>query len=146
MRRNHDAKAQQLNEVALFRGCSPEELAHLAGITDDAILEEGQVLCDQGDVGLACYVIVEGEVEVLVGQQIVATVGAGQTVGEMALLDGRPRSATVIARTQVHLLVIDADRFRDLVAESRTIARGLLRELSGRLRELDLNVAEALTP
>jgi CRP/FNR family transcriptional regulator, cyclic AMP receptor protein len=143
MRHNHDAKAQQLRQVDLFRRCSPKELARLARIADDAILEAGQVLCHQGEVGLACYVIVEGEVDVVVRHRVIARVGAGQTVGEMALLDGRPRSATVIARSQLHLLVIDADRFSHLLADSPTVTRGLLQELSGRVRELDLDLAEA---
>jgi CRP/FNR family cyclic AMP-dependent transcriptional regulator len=143
MRRNQNAKAQQLGQVHPFRRCSPKELAHLARIADDAILEDGQVLCHQGDVGIACYVIIEGEVDVVVGHRVIATVGAGQTVGEMALLDGRPRSATVIARSQLHLLVIDADRFANLLAESPAVTRGLLQELSGRVRELDLDLAEA---
>jgi CRP/FNR family cyclic AMP-dependent transcriptional regulator len=143
MRRNRRAKAQQLAEVRLFHGCSPEELDHLARITDDAIFEDGQILCEQGDVGTACYVLVDGEVDVVVRHEVVATVSAGETVGEMALLDGRPRSATLIARGQLHALVIDAERFADLVADSPYIATALLRELSRRLRATDLTVAQA---
>ncbi|MGH9013787.1 MAG: cyclic nucleotide-binding domain-containing protein [Acidimicrobiia bacterium] len=143
MRRSHRLKAQQLGEVRLFRRCSAKELEHLSRVTDDAIFEEGEVLFHQGDVGVACYVIVDGRVDVVVGRETVATVGAGETVGEMALLDGRPRSATVVARGQVHALVIEAECFAALLADSPVFARALLRELTARLRKLDLNVAAA---
>jgi CRP/FNR family transcriptional regulator, cyclic AMP receptor protein len=141
MRRDAAAKVQQLAEVRLFRGCTARELDHIARIADDAIFEDGQILCEQGDVGIACYVLVDGQVEVIIGQELVATVRSGETVGEMALLDGRPRSATVIARGQVRALVIDAERFGDLVADSPSFAHAMLRELSRRLRALELSIA-----
>ena len=111
MRNAEDPKIRRLGEVALFRHCTPKELTRLAGITDQAVLETGQVLCRQGEVATAAYVIDDGEAHVKVGDHVIGAVGAGGIVGEMGLLDYRPRSATVVARTPMKVYVIDARRF-----------------------------------
>jgi CRP/FNR family transcriptional regulator, cyclic AMP receptor protein len=137
MRHVEDAKTRRLSEVALFRHCTPKELAGLASITDQAVLETGQVLCRQGEVATAAFVIDDGEAGVKVGEQVIGAVGEGEIVGEMGLLDYRPRSATVVARTPMKVYVIDARRFESVLEDTPTLARNLLRELTGRIRGLD---------
>ena len=137
MRNAEDPKIRRLREVALFRHCTPKELTRLAGITDEAVLETGQVLCRQGEVATAAFVIDDGEANVKVGDHVITAVGAGGIVGEMGLLDYRPRSATVVARTPMKVYVIDARRFEGVLEETPTLARNLLRELTGRIRGLD---------
>ena len=137
MRNAEDPKIRRLREVALFRHCTPKELTRLAGITDRAVLETGQVLCRQGEVATAAFVIDDGDASVKVGEQVIGEVGAGSIVGEMGLLDYRPRSATVVARTPMNVYVIDARRFEGILEETPTLARNLLRELTGRIRGLD---------
>jgi CRP/FNR family cyclic AMP-dependent transcriptional regulator len=137
MRNADDGKIRRLGEVALFRHCSPTELALLAGITDQAVLETGQVLCRQGEVATAAYVIDDGEANVKIGNEVIGAVGGGESVGEMGLLDYRPRSATVVARTPMKVYVIDARRFESVLEDAPTLARNLLRELTGRIRGLD---------
>jgi CRP/FNR family transcriptional regulator, cyclic AMP receptor protein len=137
MRHVDDPKARRLGEVALFRHCSDKELTRLASITDQAVLETGQVLCRQGEVATAAYVVDDGEASVKVGDQVIGSVGAGESVGEMGLLDYRPRSATVVARTPMKVYVIDARRFESVLEDAPTLARNLLRELTGRIRDLD---------
>lgn len=132
-----DAKIRRLREVALFRNCTPKELTRLAGITDQAVLETGQVLCRQGEVATAAFVIDDGEANVKVADHVIGTVGGGGIVGEMGLLDYRPRSATVVARTPMKVYVIDARRFESVLEDTPTLARNLLRELTGRIRGLD---------
>jgi CRP/FNR family transcriptional regulator, cyclic AMP receptor protein len=129
MRHADDPKTRRLGEVALFRHCSDKELARLASITDQAVLETGQVLCRQGEVATAAFV--------KVGDHVIGSVGAGESVGEMGLLDYRPRSATVVARTPMKVYVIDARRFESVLEDAPTLARNLLRELTGRIRDLD---------
>jgi len=131
------SKADRLREIDLFRRCSHDDLVALAGIVDDLTVLPGFVLCDQGRVADDCYVIEEGEAEVSIGGELVTTVGPGDPVGEMALLDHLPRSATVVARTPMKLYVISAARFEDLLG-STAIARGLLEHLSLRVRELEV--------
>jgi CRP/FNR family transcriptional regulator, cyclic AMP receptor protein len=137
MRHVDDPKIRRLAEVALFRHCSDKELARLASITDQAVLETGQVLCRQGEVATAAYVVDDGEASVKVSDQVIGSVGAGESVGEMGLLDYRPRSATVVARTPMKVYVIDARRFESVLEDAPTLARNLLRELTGRIRDLD---------
>jgi CRP-like cAMP-binding protein len=137
MRNVEDPKISRLGEVALFQHCTPKELTRLAGITDQAVLETGQVLCRQGEVATAAYVIDDGDASVKVGEHVIGAVGAGEIVGEMGLLDYRPRSATVVARTPMKVYVIDARRFESVLEDTPTLARNLLRELTGRIRGLD---------
>jgi CRP/FNR family cyclic AMP-dependent transcriptional regulator len=144
MRHALDAKAEQLGQVRLFRHCTPKELAKLAAVTDEVALEEGRVLCRQGEVATACYVIIEGEADVQVGTEVVGKVGPGESVGEMGLLDAKPRSAGVVSRTPMRLYVIDSRRFEGVITRAPSIARNLLRDLSGRIRDLDrVRVAES---
>ena len=80
MRNVDDPKIRRLGEVALFQHCTPKELTRLAGITDQAVLETGQVLCRQGEVATAAFVIDDGHASVKVGQQVIGGVGAGGDV------------------------------------------------------------------
>ena len=137
MRRTDDQKIRRLGDIELFKHCTPKELARLSSITDEAVLETGQVLCRQGEVATAAYVIDDGEASVRVGTQVIGAVGPGESVGEMGLLDYRPRSASVIARSPMKVYVIDARRFESVLEDTPTLARSLLRELTGRIRGLD---------
>jgi CRP/FNR family cyclic AMP-dependent transcriptional regulator len=137
MRRIDDGKIRRLAEVELFRHCTPKELSRLAAITDEAVLETGQVLCRQGEVATAAYVIDDGEANVKIGNHFIGTVGPGESVGEMGLLDYRPRSASVVARSPMKVYVIDARRFESLLEDAPTLSRSLLRVLTGRIRDLD---------
>jgi CRP/FNR family transcriptional regulator, cyclic AMP receptor protein len=143
MRRTDNGKVKRLGQVELFRHCTLKELARLASITDEAVLETGQVLCRQGEVATAAYVIDDGEASVKIGTQVIGTVGPGESVGEMGLLDYRPRSATVVARSPMKVYAIDARRFESVLEEAPTLARSLLRELTGRIRGLDAAASES---
>jgi CRP-like cAMP-binding protein len=96
----------------------------------------GTILCDQGRVADACFVVVDGEAQVTVGGADIARAGPGQPIGEMGLLDHLPRSATVTAVTPMRLYRISAERFEQVLG-STAISRGLLEHLSRRLRELE---------
>lgn len=126
----------RLAQVDLFKRCTNKDLEALADIVDDETVEAGALICEQGRVADASFVVVEGEASVMVGDEIVGIVGPGESVGEMGLLDHLPRSATVTARTHMHLYRIDADRFAKLL-ESSAISRGLLEQLSLRIRDLE---------
>jgi len=71
MRNVDDPKIRRLREVALFQHCTSKELAHLASITDQAVLETGQVLCRQGEVATAAFVVDDGDASVKVGDQVI---------------------------------------------------------------------------
>ncbi|MEY2399423.1 MAG: family transcriptional regulator, cyclic receptor protein [Actinomycetota bacterium] len=128
---------ERLGNVELFRRCSKKDLEALAAIVEEIDVPAGTVLCDQGRVADACYVVIEGEADINIGGDDVARAVPGQPIGEMGLLDHLPRSATVTARTPMHLYKINAERFEDVLRTS-AIARSLLEHLSRRLRELEV--------
>lgn len=107
----------KLRDVTFFEGFSDEELRRVAELADDMEAETGALLIDQGRVGLECYVIVEGHAGVYVGDEHIASLGPGSMVGEMALVEHRPRSASVVAETPMKLLVFDTAHFKQLLEE-----------------------------
>ena len=95
--------AEKLRGVAFFDGFSDDELQRVAELADDVEAETGAVLVDQGRVGQECYVILDGQAGVYASGEHIATVGPGMMVGEMALVEHRPRNATVVAETPMRL-------------------------------------------
>ena len=89
----------------------------VAQLADDVEVEAGELLIDQGRVGQECFVIESGQAEVFVGEEHLVTVGPGSMVGEMALIDRRPRTATVVATTSMALLAFDTKAFQKLLSE-----------------------------
>lgn len=130
-------KAARLARVELFRLFDRKSLDALARVTQEVELERGTVLCEQGRVADACWVVVDGEAEVEIGgEQLVGVIGPGESIGEMGLLDHLPRSATVRARTDMVVYRIAAQDFERVLGAS-PLARGLLELLSRRIRQLE---------
>ncbi|MEJ6510746.1 MAG: cyclic nucleotide-binding domain-containing protein [Actinomycetota bacterium] len=109
--------AARLRGLAFFEGFSDADLDRVARLADDVEVEAGELLIDQGRVGQECYVIESGQAEVFVGEEHLVTVGPGSMVGEMALIDRRARSATVVATTPMALLAFDTKAFQKLLSE-----------------------------
>jgi CRP/FNR family cyclic AMP-dependent transcriptional regulator len=105
-----------------------------------------EVICRQGELGDAMYVVQEGELEVLRedggSETIVGSLSAGDVFGEMALFDREPRSATVRARGDVRVLTLDRRAFLRQVYEDPSLAMNMLKRMSERVRALDAEVAE----
>ena len=110
------------------------------------IVAAGETIIREGEPGATLYIVVDGLVEVLVGGSCVATVGPGGIIGEMAVITGQPRSATVVARTTTWLAPIDGRHFAHLVQHSPYFAPQLLEQLSERLREADRLIASGHLP
>jgi CRP-like cAMP-binding protein len=141
MRRTADPKIEQLAEAELFWRCTPAELRRVASIADRVEVPVGGFLCREGRHATECFVIVEGVAEVAAGSEIVAVLGPGQVVGELAVIDQTGRSATVTARSPLVAYSIPSNRFDDLVEHAPGVAKGLLRQLSQRVRSLDAQLA-----
>jgi len=109
--------ASRLRGLAFFEGFSDADLDRVAQLADDVEVEAGELLIDQGRVGQECFVIESGQAEVFVGEEHLVTVGPGSMVGEMALIDRRPRTATVVATTPMALLAFDTKAFQKLLSE-----------------------------
>jgi hypothetical protein len=123
-----------LGESSLFAGMTSEELYPVGQIAVTVDLEPGQAAVRQGDPGDAVFVVVSGTLEVKKGGRTLREMSRGAVFGEMALLDGAPRSASIEARTQASVLKIPRAEFDALLDEYPEIARGIIRTLIGHLR------------
>ena len=138
--RTRISRMQFLRDVPLFADLEPRDLLDLAELTREEELPAGQPLCeedrpDSGDL----FVILSGHAAVLVegGERTIAELGRGEVVGELSLLDGSPRSATVVARGgPLRVLRIPAQAFRDRLLPRASVSKSLLLMLTGRLRAL----------
>ena len=96
-----------LKQIEFFQGCTERQIADIAKLVEDRHLEAGETLCRQGDYESEVFVLVEGEASVTIDGSQVATVGAGEVVGELSMETGGRRTATLTATTPLHLLVLD---------------------------------------
>ena len=126
-----------LANVALFAACSKKDLQAVEKASDELTLPVGRVLCEEGSLGREAFVILEGTAEVRRNNKKVATMGAGTCVGELALLDHGPRTATVTADTELKVLVIGVREFTALLSDVPSIAHKVLKAMATRVRELD---------
>ncbi len=100
-------------------------------------VKAGETLFRTGETGKAMYLVVEGKLEVRVGDKPVETVGMHGIVGEMALIDNAPRSATAVALTPVEVAAIDRDVFLTLVAESPAFSLYVMKLMAARIRHMN---------
>lgn len=126
-----------LSEISLFSGCSSGDLQRLARAADEVSVGAGTILTTQGDVGREAFIVLDGTACVERDGQVVATLGPGDHVGELSLLDGGPRTATVTATTDVALLVLSRPAFNGVLDEIPTLAHKLLVSLAHRLRNAE---------
>jgi CRP/FNR family cyclic AMP-dependent transcriptional regulator len=124
-----------LAQVPLFAGLSKKDLREVSGSATRLNLSQGRELTHQGGRGYEFIVVLEGTVDVLIDGNLVATCGAGDFFGEMALLDDRPRTATVIAKTDVIVDVIGRPEFSVLLADHPQIDKQLRAAMDRRLAE-----------
>ena len=107
-----DPKIKALSTVGLFSACNKKELQSVARLCTPLSLEEGSVLTTEGSPGRECFVIIDGKASVTIGGKKVSEVGPGECVGEMALLDGGPRSATVTVESPMNVYALSVSEFR----------------------------------
>lgn len=125
---------EMMGSVPLFSGLSKKELEKVCVSCRETEFPEGRAIIQEGAGGVGFHLILEGEVEVVKGDRVEATLGPGKFFGEMSLIDGGPRSATVRAKTPVVTWALTSWEFRPLLENNPSIAMKLLEELSRRLR------------
>ena len=137
-----------LRRVPIFAEIEPARLKLLAFMSERVGFDPGKRLMRQGDAADAAYLIIEGHAEVILetpaGPVIVATLGANQSVGEMAILGNVPRNATVRAKDRVIALRISKEPFMRMVREFPTMAVSIMRELAQRLDATNQQLSAAL--
>jgi CRP/FNR family cyclic AMP-dependent transcriptional regulator len=131
-----------LRKVPLFSGLSRRQLDLIARQTDEVKVDAGRVVARQGTLGQEFLLIIDGSARVERDGTVIARLAAGDFFGEMALIDGKPRSASVIAETPIALLVADSRSFRSLLDTVPGLQRKILVGLCGRLRAADAALAE----
>ncbi|RMG16906.1 MAG: cyclic nucleotide-binding domain-containing protein [Deltaproteobacteria bacterium] len=123
-----------LKSIELFEQIPGEDLAQIALITEELTLDAGEVVFEEGEMGDALFLLIEGRVSVRRGDRVIAELGPGECFGEMAILDSSPRSATVAALEEASCLKIEREDFYDIMAEKPEIAQGVIKVLMRRLR------------
>lgn len=130
-------KAEALGKVPLFSGLSRRHLDELARHVDEVRVDAGRVLARQGEHGLEFLYLVEGKAVVERDGKRIARLGRGDFFGEMSLLDGEPRTATVKSETPVTLLVVHRRVFSHLLDTMPALQKKILLGLCQRLRAAD---------
>jgi CRP-like cAMP-binding protein len=100
----------------------------------------GKYIFRIGEAAKVMYVIIEGEVDLMLGNTAVETAGEGAFIGEMALIDDEPRSASARARSDCRVFPIDEARFQSLVKETPFFALQVMKTLARRLRKMDARI------
>lgn len=133
--------ASQLAKVPMFSGCSKRELSVIARAAKAVSHPANTVIAKEGQRGIGLFLILEGQAKVTIGGKTKAKLGPGEFFGEVALLDGGPRTATVTSMTPVKLLGITGWVFRGLLQEHPSIALKTLESVAGRLRSASKDVS-----
>ena len=114
---------------------NPADLFRLE--TDTRNLQPGDAVFREGETGEVLYILLDGQVDVLVGDRIVETAERGAILGEMALIDNAPRSASAIARSPCRLVAVNRRRFIFMVQQTPNFSLHVMKVMADRLRNMD---------
>ena len=140
--------AAELRTLELFEHCTDDDLAVVSrAVTGVRRVPEGQVICAEDEVADRWWIVIEGQADVTSEGLYLGTILPGESIGELALLDGEPRTATVTATTDMVLHELEGKSFVDALLEAPNLAVALLRQFAARLRATDkLPLAPATRP
>lgn len=125
-----------LELVPMFRGLSKRQLKHLASLCEVGDYMAAHSIVRQGEPGDAFYVVLTGQAAVTVGKKFVGRVLPGDHFGEIAVLDGGPRSATVTSETAMTLLILRREEFLKALREDQDLSAHMMAELAGMFRRV----------
>ncbi len=134
-----------LRNVSIFEELPERDLEKIAQLVTRKTFSKGNVILMEDEIGSALFIIMEGKVKVSrldeTGREVILSIlGPGEVFGEMSLLDGMKRSATVSALTDTDVFIIYRDDFLNLLNQHPQIAISLLKELTQRLRKADMQI------
>jgi CRP/FNR family cyclic AMP-dependent transcriptional regulator len=130
------AKVELLRNVPLFSGLSAKELMSLSRLMDEIDLKPGTVIIREGNTGGEFFIVLEGTIEVKRKGRRLARLGPGDYLGEIALIDHGPRTATAMVETEARLLVLASREFHSMLASDPRIENKILRTLAARVRDM----------
>ncbi|MGH2749154.1 MAG: cyclic nucleotide-binding domain-containing protein [Actinomycetota bacterium] len=135
------AKLESLiKSVPLLSACSKKELRSIANVSKVVRFEPGDVICQEGEVGVGMHMVISGQTKVQIGGRTRRRLGPGAFFGEIALLDGGPRTATVIAETPVETLFVAFWNFKTVLKREPGLAVKVLEEVCSRIRATDTSI------
>lgn len=134
-----------LKKVSLFDNLNDEQLEHIIRIAHRRTLPQGSILFQEKELGHTFYVVLSGSIKLFTKgnngeEKVLSLVNAGESFGELSLLDGRPRSASAQTLEPTTVLELSSDQFMELLQNHFDITRGILTELSRRLRKTNEHV------
>ncbi len=124
-----------LKDIEFFADFSDDQLDKVSKLATERNVAAAEEFIEQGRFGTSCYVVSEGLANVYISNVHVATLGSGQMLGEMALVDRRPRNASVIAETPMVLVEFGIEEFRTLIETFPDVNQKITSLLSSRIRE-----------
>lgn len=131
------AYEDQLAKVWIFEGLEPADLSRIASLVVARSYKKAAAIVTEGEQAVAFYVIVDGKVEITKGGAALNTMGAGESFGEMSLLDGYPRATSVVAIEDTNCLVMTRWDFTAELKTNPSIALAMLPILCKRIRKLE---------
>ncbi|MGD8228224.1 MAG: cyclic nucleotide-binding domain-containing protein [Desulfobacteraceae bacterium] len=142
-------EAEVLAKVSLFSGMKASDLERIASVAQSHVFQAGETIIREGDRDGRLFVIVSGEVEVIKGlgkknARYVRTLGPLNYFGEMALIDDLVRSASVVAKGETGVLILDQQSFRQDIERYPAMAFELMRMLSQRIRAIEKTIVDAI--
>jgi len=126
-----------LKSIDLFSEIPENDLLTLAMEFETIQYSSGNTVIKQGDIGTSMYVLINGEVAVNIDGKVVATLGEKNIFGELAIFDPEPRSATILTTKDTTLFKIESDVIYDLISKYSNVARGIIKILSKRIRDIN---------
>jgi CRP/FNR family transcriptional regulator, cyclic AMP receptor protein len=141
---SHDARIRHLQRVPLFTGFNEDELRRVAEHSRILEAPAGTVITQIGDAGDSFFIIIDGTAAVRTPVGAGGQLLPGDCFGEMSLVDGEPRSATIVATTDLRLLVVERSHFWRLLDETPELIRRILTILSRRVRRLEQTIRAIL--
>ncbi len=132
------APGPDLSQIWLFSTATAKERRVLHKALEEVTVGPGRVLCEQDSIGREFFLIVAGTASVRHNNRKVRTLGPGQYFGELALIDRRPRSATVVSDTDMALLVLGQREFNSVLSTMPELSRKMLIAMAARLRDADV--------
>lgn len=138
-----DPKRERLKGLSLFQDADDDALDHLTSAVDEVNVDAGYALIREGHHHSEMFVLASGSAEVAIGGTSVATIPAGEFVGELAFFHQGPASATVTTTERSEILIIPFNRFDQILNDNPQMVRSIAKELAERLQATDLRLKQA---
>ena len=123
-----------LKDIELFSNLTNDDIFNIAKIANIENFIKNEIIFEKGEEGDAMYIVIDGSVSIFNGNNEIAILGAGECFGELALLDGEPRSTSIKSIDDTIVIKISKEEFYSLISDKIEIVKGIIKILSSRLR------------